>query len=169
MSKRILVTSMIVSLAVLLASLFAACGGPASPQVEEPTVVPTATPEKEEPTLVPTQTPEEEEPTVAPTPALEEEEPTVVPTATLEEEEPTAVPTATPQEEVPTEQPASIEGESLLQERCTDCHGLSRVTREQKTRDQWEQTVTRMVGKGAQLNAGEQATLIEYLAETYGP
>jgi cytochrome c5 len=117
MSKRMLVTFMIVSLAVLSASLFAACGGPASPQ--------------------------EEEPTVAPTP--------------------------TPQEEEPTKQPTSTEGVSLLQERCTTCHGLSRVTREQKTREKWEQTVTRMVGKGAQLNAGEQATLIEYLAETYGP
>ena len=117
MSKRILVILMIVSLAVLLASLFAACGGPAPPQ--------------------------EEEPTVAPTP--------------------------TPQEEEPTEQPASTEGESLLQERCAACHGLIQVAREQKTREKWEQTVTRMVGKGAQLNAGEQATLIEYLAETYGP
>ena len=117
MSKRMLVTFVIVSLAVLLASLFAACGGPAPPQEEEPTVAPTAT----------------------------------------------------PQEEEPTEQPASTEGESLLQERCTACHGLSQVTREQKTREKWEQTVTRMVGKGAQLNAGEQAALIEYLAETYGP
>jgi len=56
-----------------------------------------------------------------------------------------------------------------LQERCTACHDLNRVTQAQKTREKWEQTVTRMVGKGAQLNAGEQVTLIEYLAETYGP
>jgi len=117
MTKRMLVTFIIVSLAVLLASLFAACGGPAPPQ----------------------------------------------------EEEPTAVPTATPQGEEPAEQPASTEGESLLQERCTACHDLNRVTGAPKTREKWEQTVTRMVGKGAQLNAGEQATLIEYLAETYGP
>lgn len=104
-----------VSLAVLLASLFAACGGPA-PSQEEPTAAPTATPQGEE-----------------------------------------------------IEEPASTGGESLLQDRCTACHGLSRVTQAQKTREQWEQTVTRMVGKGAQLNAGEQATLIEYLTETYGP
>jgi len=49
MSKRMLVTFVIVSLAVLSASLFAACGGPASPQVEEPTVAPTPTPEEEDP------------------------------------------------------------------------------------------------------------------------
>lgn len=130
MSKRILVTFIIVSLAVLLASLFAACGGPAPSQGEEPTVAPTET---------------------------------------LEEEEPIEALTPTPQEEEPTEQPASIEGESLLQERCTACHDLNWVTRAQKTREKWEQTVARMVGKGAQLNAGEQAALIEYLAETYGP
>jgi cytochrome c5 len=93
----------------------------------------------------------------------------VAPTETLEEEEPIEAPTPTPQEEEPTEQPASIEGESLLQERCTVCHSLSRVMQAQKTREKWEQTAARMVGKGAQLNAGEQATLIEYLAETYGP
>jgi hypothetical protein len=56
-----------------------------------------------------------------------------------------------------------------LQERCTACHSLSRVTQAQKTREQWEQTVVRMVGKGAQLNADERAALIKYLAETYGP
>jgi len=124
-----LITFTIVSLAVLLASLFAACGGPVPSQGE----------------------------------------PTAAPTATLEEKESIEAPTPTPQEEEPTEEPASTEGESLLQERCTVCHGLSRVTQVQKTREKWEQTVARMVGKGAQLNADEQATLIEYLAETYGP
>jgi cytochrome c5 len=86
------------------------------------------------------------------------------------QEEPIAAPTPTPQEEEEAiEQPASTEGESLLQERCTVCHSLSRVTQAQKTREKWEQTVARMVGKGAQLNADEQATLIKYLTETYGP
>ena len=116
MSKRTLVPFMIVSLVVLSALLFAACGGAVPPQ-----------------------------------------------------EEPIEAPTPTPQEEEPAEQPVSTEGESLLQERCVSCHDLNRATRGPKTREEWEQTVTRMVGKGAQLNAGEQAALIEYLAETYGP
>ena len=46
---------------------------------------------------------------------------------------------------------------------------LERTTQAQKTREEWEQTVTRMVGQGAQLTEAEQATLIEYLAATYGP
>jgi cbb3-type cytochrome oxidase cytochrome c subunit len=64
---------------------------------------------------------------------------------------------------------ASSEGEALLQERCTDCHSLARVERAQKTRAGWEQNVARMVGKGARLNEDEQAILVEYLTETYGP
>ena len=73
------------------------------------------------------------------------------------------------QEEQPTAQPPSGDGTALLEERCTVCHSLDRVTQAQKTREEWEQTVVRMVGKGTQLNADEQATLIEYLTQTYGP
>jgi hypothetical protein len=56
-----------------------------------------------------------------------------------------------------------------LQERCTVCHSLERVQQAQKTVEQWEQTVTRMMGKGAQLNDVEWATLFAYLVATYGP
>ena len=63
----------------------------------------------------------------------------------------------------------SGEGSVLLQERCTVCHSLGRVEQAQKTREGWNLTVSRMVGKGAQLNEDEQAVLVEYLAETYGP
>ena len=58
---------------------------------------------------------------------------------------------------------------ALVQDRCTVCHSLDRVRQAKKTRDQWTQTVTRMVGKGAQLNAAEQTTVIDYLSKTYGP
>ena len=61
------------------------------------------------------------------------------------------------------------EGASLLEARCTDCHGIDRVMRAKKTREQWAKNVTRMVGKGAQLNAAEQSTVIDYLSKTYGP
>lgn len=59
--------------------------------------------------------------------------------------------------------------EQLLRERCTTCHGLVQVEKAQKTREEWDLTVSRMVGKGAKLNEDEQAALVEYLAETYGP
>ena len=35
--------------------------------------------------------------------------------------------------------------------------------------DEWEKTVTRMVGNGAQLTDAEKSVLVEYLAENYGP
>jgi cytochrome c5 len=74
-----------------------------------------------------------------------------------------------PTQEEPTAQPPSGNGAALSGERCTICHGVERTTQAQKTRDEWEQTVTRMVGHGAELTEDEQATLIEYLAATYGP
>ena len=58
---------------------------------------------------------------------------------------------------------------ALVQDRCTVCHSLDRVRQAKKTRDRWAQTVTRMVGKGAELSAAEQTTVIEYLSKTYGP
>ena len=59
--------------------------------------------------------------------------------------------------------------EALLQERCTQCHGLNQTTSARKSRGEWDQTVTRMVSKGANLNDEEQTVLIDYLAQTYGP
>jgi cytochrome c5 len=66
-------------------------------------------------------------------------------------------------------QPATttLDGQTLLQERCTVCHNLNRVISAHKTAAQWTTTVERMVGKGAQLDAQEQQTLIDYLAQTY--
>ena len=70
---------------------------------------------------------------------------------------------------IPYSTASATDGESLLETRCTDCHSLDRVKRARKTRDQWAHNVTRMVGKGAQLNAAEQSTVIDYLSKTYGP
>lgn len=66
------------------------------------------------------------------------------------------------------DQPVSVDGETLLQERCTECHGLERTTSVQKTRAEWEDTVTRMVNRGAELSDAEKTVLVDYLAETYG-
>jgi hypothetical protein len=132
-----------------------ACGGPAPEPAQ-----PTATSQPVEPTEAPTEPPTEaptEEPTEAPT-----EEPTEAPT-----EEPTEAPTEE-STEAPAEQPVSIDAQTLLEERCVDCHTLDRVTNSAKSQVGWDQTVTRMVKRGAQLNDEEQAALIDYLTETYG-
>jgi cytochrome c5 len=62
-----------------------------------------------------------------------------------------------------------ISGETLLEERCSTCHGTDRVTQASKTQEEWDQTVTNMVEKGAELTAEEQEVLVAYLAENYGP
>ena len=63
--------------------------------------------------------------------------------------------------------PTTLDGKTLVEERCTECHGLGTVTGTSKTKEEWETTVKRMVGKGADLNAEEQAAVVEHLATTY--
>lgn len=64
---------------------------------------------------------------------------------------------------------STLDGAALLEERCTVCHTADKITQAQKSADQWESTVTRMVNKGTQLTDDEKAVLVEYLAATYGP
>jgi mono/diheme cytochrome c family protein len=131
---------------VVVSLLATQCGG-APPATEGPAV---------------TEAPATEAPTATEVPSTEAPA-TEAPTAT--EVPPTEAPTAT--EAPPTEVPAILDGQSLLQERCTVCHGLGGVERSKKTEEEWKATVERMVGKGAQLDEAEQELLIQYLAETY--
>jgi cytochrome c5 len=61
------------------------------------------------------------------------------------------------------------DGQALLNERCTICHNLNRVTSLRNTADQWNKVVSRMIQNGAQLAPAEQTVLANYLAKTYGP
>ena len=61
----------------------------------------------------------------------------------------------------------TLDGQSLVQERCTKCHGLGRIIQARNTDKGWKAPVKRMVNKGAQLNATEQEEAVQYLAETY--
>lgn len=64
---------------------------------------------------------------------------------------------------------AEAEGANLLEERCSVCHPSSRPKSKQKTPEQWETTVNRMMGKGARLSEQEKATLLDFLSKTYKP
>lgn len=78
-------------------------------------------------------------------------------------------PTQAPSEPAsPTEAPAQ-DGAQLLDTRCSTCHSADTAKQAAKTADEWEQTVDRMIGKGAQLTEAEKTALVEYLAENYGP
>jgi len=81
----------------------------------------------------------------------------------------TPVTEKTPAAEVSPAPPSEAGGEELLQGRCTRCHTLDRVQAAAKTQAEWETTVERMRGKGAELTDAEAQTLVEFLAETYGP
>jgi len=67
----------------------------------------------------------------------------------------------------PTSGPKPSEGEALLRERCARCHGLSLVTSERESADEWRAIVEDMIRKGATLNADEIDALVDYLAQTY--
>lgn len=58
-------------------------------------------------------------------------------------------------------------GQALMQARCSVCHSTDRITNSHKTADQWKSTVDRMINNGAQLNAQEEQTLVDYLAQNY--
>ena len=60
-------------------------------------------------------------------------------------------------------------GEELVQERCTECHTLAPIEVARKTRQEWQFTVYRMMGKGARLNDQEAQVVIDYLSRVYGP
>ena len=64
---------------------------------------------------------------------------------------------------------AQDDGAALLEQRCSVCHPSARPKSKQKSPEQWETTVTRMMGKGAQLTPDEQKRLIDHLSETYKP
>ena len=64
---------------------------------------------------------------------------------------------------------AQEDGATLLEQRCSVCHPSARPKGAKKTPEQWEATVTRMMGKGAKLSAEEKKVLLDFLSKTYKP
>jgi hypothetical protein len=62
----------------------------------------------------------------------------------------------------------ALDGATLIQERCSRCHPLSRVTTARHTATEWQTIVDQMIRRGASLNANEETVVVEYLAATYG-
>ena len=65
--------------------------------------------------------------------------------------------------------PSGLGGQEMLEARCTRCHSLERVQAASQTLAEWEATVERMRGKGAELTDAEAQVLVQFLAETYAP
>jgi competence protein ComEA len=53
---------------------------------------------------------------------------------------------------------------TMVQDACSDCHGLDRVVSSGMSADKWKTTVTRMVKKGAALSPEQIDQVVEYLS-----
>ena len=61
----------------------------------------------------------------------------------------------------------ALDGQALMQEHCSVCHSITRVTSAHHTAAQWQNTVNRMINHGAKLAPQEEQVLIDYLAQNY--
>ena len=95
---------------------------------------------------------------------------------TITEVPPTSIPTLSvstpqPQPVAPTQvkgqSSGTLNGQALVEDRCTACHGLGPVKRKH-TAVEWQEIIAIMMDQGAQLNADEQATVLKYLTTNYG-
>lgn len=58
---------------------------------------------------------------------------------------------------------------TLIENTCTECHGLEQVVNNPMTAEKWRSTVNRMVKKGATLSPEEIDTVVEYLSVYFPP
>lgn len=61
------------------------------------------------------------------------------------------------------------QGKALVQSACTQCHGIDVIVRQPRSRDDWTEVVSRMVGNGAQLSDEDYNQVVQYLATYLGP
>lgn len=58
---------------------------------------------------------------------------------------------------------------SLFEKKCSLCHSLQRPLSKTKTREGWQETVTRMIAdRGASITGEEAEMIIDYLTKYYG-
>ena len=61
----------------------------------------------------------------------------------------------------------ALEGKTILEDRCVECHNLSRVKSASMTREEWSRNIDRMIAFGAELTSEERDLLLDYLEITY--
>ena len=59
------------------------------------------------------------------------------------------------------------EGKEILATRCTLCHNVERITGRRFAREDWQDTVSRMIGYGAPVNNDQKTALVNYLASNF--
>jgi cytochrome c5 len=60
-------------------------------------------------------------------------------------------------------------GKQIVAERCMLCHGAALVTQQRKDSAAWGRTVTQMRTWGTPIQDDDQATLVAYLTQHFGP
>ncbi len=58
---------------------------------------------------------------------------------------------------------------ALLQEHCSACHTLDTVTAQNKTADEWAETMDRMADHGMQITPEDSKKVTDFLVAHYGP
>ena len=61
------------------------------------------------------------------------------------------------------EMSAEIDFKALIEEKVAGNHDLGRIFNADKTREEWEKTIDRMIGYGAKISEEEKEMIIEYL------
>lgn len=59
-------------------------------------------------------------------------------------------------------------GAALLDSRCGRCHPTG-VKKAHATKEEWGETVNKMIARGAALNADEKTVLVDFLVKYYHP
>jgi len=59
--------------------------------------------------------------------------------------------------------PAEVDVEALIREKVAGNHDLDRIFNATKTREEWNVTLERMIGYGADINEEEKRIIIDYL------
>lgn len=60
------------------------------------------------------------------------------------------------------------QGKALVQNACSECHGVGVLLDQPRSREAWGEVVSRMVGNGAKLSDDDYNLVIEYLATHLG-
>jgi cytochrome c5 len=61
------------------------------------------------------------------------------------------------------------QGKALVQSACTQCHGIDLIVAHPRSREDWTEVVSRMIGNGAELSDDDYNQVIQYLAINLGP
>lgn len=99
--------------------------------------------------------------TVVPEPAVAQET-AVVQEAPVVQEEPVVEATAVV-EEAPAAELTDAEMEALISEKIKDKHTLEFILSQEKTPEEWSETLDRMIGYGAEISPEEKTMIIEWL------